>query len=61
MATKLTLTHEARVQLYMDIINRGLKGAPLTDFNVALMRAKAPSQPELNALNDALKTLGWQR
>lgn len=60
MATKLTLTHEARVQLYVDIINTKLKG-PLTDFNVALMRAKSPSQVELDALNDALKKLGWER
>lgn len=60
MATKLTLTHEQRVQLYVDIIQKRL-GGPLTDFNVALMRTKAPSQVELDALNAALVKLGWQR
>ena len=60
MATKLTLSHEERVALYVDIIRTKLKG-PLTDFNVALMRAKSLSQVELDALNDALKKMGWER
>lgn len=60
MATKLTLTHEQRVDLYVNIIQLRMKG-PMTDFNVALMREKAPSKPELDALNDALKKLGWER
>jgi hypothetical protein len=60
MATKLTLTHEERVKLYVKIFNEhGPK--PLTEFNVALMRNAAPSQPELDALNDALKQLGWEK
>jgi hypothetical protein len=60
MATKLTLTHEQRVELYVKIIREKL-GGPLTDFNVALMRTKCPSQVELDALNAALLQLGWQR
>lgn len=57
---KGTITHDQRVALYVDIIKTRL-GGPLTDYNVALMRAKAPSQPELDALNDAIKQMGWQR
>lgn len=57
---KGTLTHDQRVALYMDIIRTRMPG-PLTDYNVALMRAKAPSQPELDALNAALVKLGWQK
>ena len=61
MATKLTLTHEQRVELYVKIIESGLKKVPLTDFSVAYMRAKAPSKPELNALNAALLQMGWEK
>lgn len=57
---KIPLTHEERVKLYVGIIQANLKG-PLTDFNVAYMRNRAPTQPELDALNDALKQLGWER
>lgn len=57
---KGTITQEQRVELYVDIIRKRL-GGPLTDFNVALMRAKAPSAPELEALNLALKKLGWEK
>lgn len=60
MTQKQPLTHEQRVALYVDIIKTRLPG-PLTDFNVALMRTKSPGQKELDALNDALKQLGWQR
>jgi hypothetical protein len=58
--TKLTLTHEQRVQLYTDIIQTKLKSG-LNDFIVATMRNKAPSQVELDALNAALVQLGWEK
>lgn len=57
---KGTLTHKGRVALYVEIINTKLQG-PLTDFIVSYMRARAPSQEELNALNDALREVGWER
>lgn len=59
MATRLTLTHEERVALYVKIIEG--KKLTLSDFNVALMRNGAPSKVELDALNDALLQLGWER
>ena len=60
MATLLTLSHAERVDLYVEIIKTKLQG-PLNDFIVAAMRARAPSQIELDALNAALLQMGWER
>lgn len=60
MATRLVLSHEARVDLYVNIIKAKLPG-PLTEYNVALMRNAAPSVPEMEALNEALVKMGWEK
>lgn len=59
---KGTITQEQRVALYVRIIQENLlpKG-PLTEFTVNLIRAKAPSQAELDACNAALKQCGWEK
>jgi hypothetical protein len=51
-------THKDRVALYKKIITD--KKVVLSDFTVALMRNAAPGQLELDAINDAVKELGWQ-
>lgn len=53
------LTHTERVALYKKIITD--KKVVLSDFTVALMRNAAPGQKELDATNDALLELGWQK
>ena len=53
------MTHTDRVALYKKIIAD--KKVQLTEFNVALMRAKAPNQAAMDALNAALKELGYER
>lgn len=52
-------THIELVALYKKIIL--MKKVILDDFTVAAMRNAAPGQREMNALNDALKELGYQR
>jgi len=52
------LSHEKRVALYIHII-QGFK-LPLSQSHVATMRAKAPGSEELEALNEALRKLGFQ-
>lgn len=59
MTVKTLMSHEERVQLYVRIIES--QKLTLSDYNVALMRNGAPGQRELDALNDALKQLGWER
>ena len=54
------MTHAERVDLYVKIIKAKLS-MPLTDFKVAYLRNAAPGQKEMDALNDALIKLGWQR
>jgi hypothetical protein len=60
MEQKTALTHAERVALYRRIIQEKLGGA-LTDFNVAYMRAHAPTELAMRALNEALQQLGWQK
>lgn len=57
MATRLTLTHVQRIELYVKLITE--RALPLTPYKVALMRNAAPSQAELDALNSALQQLEW--
>lgn len=59
MTTRLTLSHVQRIELYVNIITQ--KGLPLTEYKVALMRNSAPSLIELEAINEALKQLGWEK
>lgn len=60
MTTQTKLTHEQRVELYVNLIKSKLK-QPLNDFIVATMRERAPGKDEAAALEDALTQLGWSR
>lgn len=53
------MTHTQRVALYRRIIAD--KRVQLTEFTVALMRNAAPNQAAMDALNEALRELGYQR
>lgn len=53
------LTHKERVELYKKIIID--KKVILDDYTVALMRNAAPTMIHLEAINDAVKELGYQK
>ena len=53
------LSQVQRVALYKKIIIN--KRVVLSDFTVALMRNATPSLVALEAVNTALKELGWQK
>lgn len=53
------LTHTERVELYKKIIID--KKVVLSDYTVALMRNAAPAMIHLEAINDAVKELGYQK
>lgn len=52
------LTHEQRTALYVKILRD--QAPPLNEFTVGYMRAKAPNQKALDALNAALIQVGWK-